>query len=308
MSKSKKITYAPPLKHGEAIRIIAPSSVVDAKKLYAGAEILSKLGFKVLLDEKRLFRSYKYLAGTDAEREAELLEALYEQESRAIICARGGYGLTRILGNIGKRDVLKKPKWIIGFSDVTAWLAWSYKNGLAAIHGPLASTLADSSEKELEHLQALLTKPHDHFKGRPLPFFKLRPLSRTRKSVIKGNLFFGNLTMLANLCGTRFFPDFSGVVLGLEDVGEAPYRIDRLLTQLKNNRVFDKIEALILGHFNDCLPPAGGDYSVWELFSDFRGELKVPVFRADFFGHASPNVPVIVGAPVTIKSNRLYYE
>jgi muramoyltetrapeptide carboxypeptidase len=274
----------PPLKPGDLLWVIAPSGALrewDAFNL--GVEIWRSRGYRIEISTGIADR-WGYLAGTDSDRRHQLLSAWQDPECRGILCARGGYGSARILEDwVWPPDELK---WLIGFSDITG-LLWSLSlAGISGIHGPVLTTLASEPEWSIERL-------FDLVEGRPLT-----PLKGTGwgGGIATGMLLPANLTVATHLLGTRFQPDFDGVILALEDVTEAPYRIDRLLTQWRLSGTFSKVRGIALGRFSRCEPPPDiPSWTIEEVLRDRLRDLGIPIVSNLPFGHDGCNAALPVG-------------
>jgi len=226
MNAILKPILAAPLKKGDTIGIIAPAGPVrNETDFSAGLKILTDLGFKTRY-RNDILRHNDYLAGTDQERLAELHELWREPEVKAILAVRGGYGCLRLLPNLDFALIREQPKILIGFSVLTVLLsAIQQKTGLVTFHGPMLTTLARSDRDSQKAFFDLLT-------GKPRPENKIKGLEILQGGQASGRLLPGNLTSLVHLLGTPWEPNWQDAILVLEDIGEAPYRIDRLLTHL----------------------------------------------------------------------------
>lgn len=283
----------PPLQIGDLLRVIAPSGRLrEQTALDRGIEVWRDRGYRVEVSAD-ITASWGYLAGTDIARRAQLADAWADPECRAILCVRGGYGGMRLLEN-WQWNSISTPKWLIGFSDITA-LLWSLaQNGIVGIHGPLLTTLADEPEWSRERLFQLVT-------GQPVP-----PLQGERwvGGIATGRLFPCNLTVATHLLGTAFQPDLTGVILAIEDVTEAPYRIDRLLTHWRLTGALAKISGVAIGRFSQCDPPAGvASFTVEEVLRDRLTDLQIPVVANLPFGHDGDNAALPVGVTATLDGN-----
>ena len=308
MPKRPEIVFPPPLSAQSTVRVVAASSPFDWERCLSGIEVLQETGLNVRYDESALRKSARYLAGEDAHRLEQLKQALSENDTEAIFFVRGGYGLTRLLPSLSRDDLLEKPKWLAGFSDVTAVSALAFRHGLGSIHGPLVTTLAKAGDREKKQLFHLLLTPQAEWRGYKL-LDDLQPITRPRnQDGFKGRLFAGNIALLASMCGSPYVPDFSGCILGLEEIGEAPYRIDRMLHQLNQAGLFNGVRAVILGRFTNCNAPLDSDYDVWDVLRDIFTGLKLPVFRSDGFGHGGVNLALPNGADVKINDGALTVE
>jgi len=273
----------PPLKPGDVLKVIAPSGALrEFEAFEKGVEIWRSHGYKVEISES-IKGSFGYLAGKDRDRTNQLSEAWNDPQCKGILCARGGYGSARILENWtwGNRH-----KWLIGFSDITC-LLWSlYNQGKSSVHGAVLTTLASEPDWSIERLFNLV-------EGRPLP-----PLQGIGwgGGIVEGILLPANLTVATHLLGTPMQPNLEGVILALEDVTEAPYRIDRLLTQWRLSGVLTKVRGIALGRFSRCeAPPNIPSMTIGEVLRDRLSDLNIPIVSNLSFGHEGCNAALPVG-------------
>lgn len=281
----------PPLQPGDLLRVIAPSGALREFEAFdRSVEIWRSRGYQIEIIPQ-IDDRWGYLAGTDADRRDRLAAAWADPNCRGILCARGGFGSTRILETWNWQQNAASPKWLIGFSDITG-LLWSlYNIGLAGVHGPVLTTLANEPDWSIERLFNLV-------EGRPL-----EPLKGCGwgGGVAQGILLPGNLTVGTHLLGTPLQPDFEDVILAFEDVSEAPYRIDRMLTQWRLSGVLSKVRGIALGDFTNCdAPPNVPSFRVEEVLRDRLGDLGIPVVSGLPFGHDSPNAALPVGVAVIL--------
>jgi muramoyltetrapeptide carboxypeptidase len=293
------VILPPPLRRGDAVRVIAPSSPFDPVALDKGLEVLSgRLGLTPRLRHDVVARR-AYLAGDDARRAEEWREAVADPEARAIFCARGGYGAMRILPAVDPSPLLARPKALVGFSDVTALHAVLNRAGLATVHGPVVTQLGRAPEDALRHLEALLCAdaPRAGAWELPAPGAGVVAARTVRPGRASGPLLGGTLTILAHLAGTPFAPRLEGAILLLEDVGEKPYRVDRCLTQLRLAGALDGVAAVAIGQLTSC-----DDAGV--LAADVVREavlaLGVPAVEGVPAGHEDANFAVPLGARATL--------
>ncbi len=282
-----------PLKHGDLLRVIAPSGRLrERAALDRGVEVWRKSGYQVEVAPK-VTAQWGYLAGTDELRRDELAAAWSDPNCRAILCARGGYGGMRLLENWhwSQTDL---PKWTIGFSDITA-LLWSLsKLGVAGIHGPLVTTIADEPDWSIDRLLRLVS-------GRSVPPLQGDPWVG---GIARGRLFPGNLTVATHLLGTPLQPDLTGAILAIEDVTEAPYRIDRLLTHWRLTGILSKVAGIAIGRFSQCDPPPGiSSFTVEEVLRDRLTDLQIPIVANLPFGHGGCNAALPVGTEAILDGN-----
>ena len=285
----------PPLKPGDLLRVIAPSGALRELEPFArSVEIWRSHGYQVEISPK-IDDKWGYLAGRDEDRHNQLAAAWQDPDCRGILCARGGFGSTRILENWHWQQNSELPKWLIGFSDITA-LLWSlYNIGISSVHGPVMTTLADEPDWSIERL-------FNWLEGRPLEPLKGYGWGG---GIATGILLPGNLTVATHLLSTPMQPNFDGVILALEDVTEVPYRIDRMLTQWRLSGSLAKLRGIALGGFTRCqAPPNVPSFSVEEVLRDRLGDLGIPVVSHLPFGHDSPNAALPVGVEVTLDADQ----
>lgn len=283
------------LRPGGTIGIAAPAAAVDPEKLAAGEERWRKAGFAVVRRPDLLAR-HRYLAGDDVRRAAELMELVGDPRVEAIVCARGGYGSPRILDRLDAAAVRAARKPLVGFSDVTALLLWQRRSaGLVGFHGPMLDRGGDLRDEELDALVALLTgagPARTTWRG-----------SAGGGGQAEGRLTGGSLTMIAASLGTPWEIDTRGAVLLLEDVGERPYRIDRLLEQLRSAGKLAKAAAVGLGRFDRCDEPDGSVMAA-EVLREAVAALGVPWVAGLPFGHGAPNLPWAMGVRARVDGAR----
>lgn len=283
----------PPLQSGDLLYVIAPSGRLTSRiSLDRGLEIWRARGYRVA-EVGDLATTWGYLAGDDRSRRSQLAAAWADPNCRAILCARGGYGGMRLLEDWQWDHT--PAKWLIGFSDITA-LLWSMeRSGISGgVHGPLVATLADEPDWSCDRLFDLVS-------GVPLA-----PLQGEGwvGGVATGKLLPANLTVATHLLGTPAQPDLTGVILAIEDVTEAPYRIDRLLTHWRLTGILSKVAGIAIGRFSQCDPPAGSSsFSVVEVLRDRLTDLNIPVVANLPFGHDGCNAALPVGAIAILDGN-----
>jgi muramoyltetrapeptide carboxypeptidase len=286
----------PRLAPGDVIRVIAPSGPVPREELEAGVKRLA-LRYQVRYDPDALFQTEGFLAGPDAHRLAELNAALADPAAKAIIMARGGYGLTRLLPFIDTAAMQARPKPIVGFSDGTALLARCAQTGIASVHGPVLAQLARLPQADLDGLFGVLEQPG--------PGIVLSDLEITMPGRVQGPLLGGNLEVFSRLLGTPFMPDLAGAILFLEEIGERPYRVDRLITHLDLAGVFAAVSAVVVGEFKDCREPEGSRLPsppARMVLEERLGRLAIPVAFGGLFGHGERNAALPYGTLAELDS------
>jgi muramoyltetrapeptide carboxypeptidase len=274
-----------PLQPGDRLMVIAPSGALrEMISFKRGVEIWRNWGFEVDLNPA-FSATWGYLAGCDTGRRQQLTNALEDERYRGILCARGGYGGTRLLESWQWPEEISFP-WLIGFSDITS-LLWSLaRRGTAGVHGPLLTTLAQEPDWCQNRLLHLVT-------GQAIPPLKGEPWVGGGAT---GRLLPANLTVATHLLGTQHEPSLDGVILAFEDVTEAPYRIDRMLTHWRMMGKLDRVQGIALGRFSRCEPPQGvPSFSVEEVLRDRTTDLGIPVVANLPFGHDGDNAALPVG-------------
>jgi muramoyltetrapeptide carboxypeptidase len=292
-----KLVRPPRLHPGDRVAVVAASGPVNRERFEAGVKALGGR-YDLSYDESTLFARTGFLAGEDAQRLDALNVAIGDPDCRAVILARGGYGLTRILPAVDRIALRAHAKPIVGYSDVTALLSVCVHAGVAAIHGPMISDFGDLSDGDRDSLFNLLENPDpgEIFTG-------LETLVGGR---VQGSLLGGNLEVLTRLLGTPLQPDFEGAVLFLEEVGELPYRVDRLLTHLELAGVFDLVAGVVIGEFTDCDELEEGVVkapSTRDVLLERLGRLSVPTTLGGAFGHGDRKASLPYGPPVELNAD-----
>ena len=294
------------LRPGDTIGLVNPAGAVwEPVKVEIVVESLAALGFKTK-PGKNLLERRGYFAGTDEQRAADVNEMFRDPEVRAIHCVRGGWGCARVLPLLDWKMIAKNPKILLGYSDITALLlALHARTGLVGFHGPVAS--AQWNPFNVGYIKRVLQE------GEAVTFENLKEIGEDHLTVVenrtqtirpgtaRGRLLGGNLTVLTSLVGSDYLPDWDGCILFLEDVEEAPYRIDRMLTQLRLAGILPKARAVIWGHCTDCDPGEGfGSLTVTEVLHDHLKPLGVPAWSGAMIGHIDRQFTLPVGSEVEI--------
>ncbi|GAA4604768.1 muramoyltetrapeptide carboxypeptidase [Actinoplanes octamycinicus] len=288
------------LRAGDQVALVAPSGWVPEELVAAAAAVLSSWDLRVRVGDNVLRRHF-YLAGTDAERVADLNEAFRDPSVRAVLCMRGGYGAQRIVDDLDFAAVRADPKLFMGFSDITALhVALWCETGLATLHGPTASYLARSPDSATarDMRRALTTaQPVVLTADEREDSFGVRTAGRA-----DGTLLGGNLSLLATTVGTRHRPDLTGAILMLEVAGEEPYRIDRSLVQLQRAGWLDGVAGVAVGQFTGCTDD-GPTPTVREVLTEQLGSLGVPVLGGLPFGHGEQQTALGLGVPAVLDAD-----
>ena len=299
------------LQPGMTVGVIAPSSApFERSEVRIALDIVESLGFKAQ-PGKNLYKRRGYLAGTDEQRAADLNAMFADPNIDAIFCLQGGYGALRILRLIDYAAITANPKILLGYSDVTALLNAIQKlTGLVTFHGPIArQTFTDYTYSAFRSV--LMENTADLKLGSPPPF-EAGPGRVERDNRVQtliagstsGHLVGGNLSLLVAMLGTPFEPLFDGAILILEDVDEAPYRIDRMLTHLHLAGVFQRVNGVVLGKFTNA-HTENPSLSLEEVFAERFHTLSIPVVRGLMIGHVSDQATLPIGAQAYLDSSKL---
>jgi len=284
------VVVPPYLKEGDVIGLVCPSGYMPLEKVGTSIRVLKEWGYEVKIGAT-VGKQYNYFAGKDEERLEDLQQMMDDDSVNAILCARGGYGLSRIIEKLCFKKFKKKPKWIIGYSDITVLHAHLYSNyKIASLHSPMAAAFNDDEYKN-EYVQSLrkaLSGEKANYRSKPHSF--------NREGKATGRLIGGNLSLLAHLTGTLSAFNPKNKILFIEDVGEYIYNIDRMLYQLKRSGMFGKLSGLIVGGFTemkDTTIPFG--QTVEEVIRDAVKEYDFPVCFGFPVGHMRENYALKVG-------------
>ena len=297
-----------PLRKGDTIALVSPSAATDeALSLQLAREAMEALGFKVAPGAHMASRR-GHLAGTDAERAGDLNAAFADPGVKAIVCVRGGSGAARLLPLLDYDAVRRNPKVLLGYSDITALHnALLAQAGLVTFHGPIGSGSWNRFNVDQFRRvfldRELMTYQNAVDAGDELVPRKNRTVTLTGGKA-RGELVGGNLTVLTALAGSPYLPDFSGKILFLEDVSEAPYRVDRMFSTLKLMGALDRIAGFVFGECTDCDPGDGyGSLTLDQIFEDHIKPLGIPAYRGAMIGHIRQQFIVPVGGRVELDAD-----
>ena len=279
------------LKKGDTIGLITPGSFIEDEGLAKAIENIKSLGFKVKLS-KNIRKQRGYTAGTRQERINDLHTMFTDSDIDGIWCARGGYGCTGLLPLIDFDLIKNNPKVFIGYSDITVLhLAIFKKAGLVTFHGPVASSVfSEYSTKYFKKMLMSTNIPpkvypseYNDEKGKENVFFKPKVIN---KGEAEGKLIGGNLSLISAMAGTEWAINYEDKLLFIEDIGEAPYRIDRMLIQINQNQSFNKANGIILGVFEDCKKPEDEpSLELVQMFDDNMQGVSKPAAYGFSIGH-----------------------
>ena len=286
------MTSNPPyLQIGDTVGLVCPAGYMAAEKIQTCIQIVQDWGYKVKTGNTLGKEAVNYFSGTDEERLEDVQQMLDDDEVKAVLCARGGYGLSRIIDQIDFKKFKRQPKWIIGYSDVTILHSHLYSNYyISSIHAPMAAAFNDAG-----HINRFVQSLHHALEGKKLKY-SCEPHEFNKKGEAIGELVGGNLTLLSHLAGTDSDIKTRGRILFLEDVGEYLYNIDRMIYQLKRGGKLSKLAGLIVGGFTeskDTERPFG--LTAYEIIRDAVKEYDYPVCYGFPVSHGKENYALKIG-------------
>ena len=291
--KEKKSIKPRCLMPGDTVGIAAPAGPFDPTKFMKGKAVLESMGFRTFFDEG-IFQKHGFFAGTDVQRADQVNRLFADPAVQAVICARGGYGSMRILRFLDFKLIQNNPKIFVGFSDISVLLFILHARcSLVTFHGPVITTLANTDEQTIAAMLKVMTADKI-FDQKTKKGISLKP------GVCSGVVVGGNLTTLCHLVGTPYTPNFNGKILFLEDRGEAPYRIDRMLTQMKLAGCFEGLKGIFLGSFEAC----GKLDDIFRIVQEVFNDVNIPILSGFEIGHARVNITIPIGLRATLDADR----
>jgi muramoyltetrapeptide carboxypeptidase len=301
MNNTEKKSVKPPrLMQGDTVGIVAPAGPFDPKKFMKGKAVLELMGFRTFFDEG-IFQKHGFFAGTDVQRADQVNRLFADSAIRAVVCARGGYGSMRILPFLDFETIQKNPKIFVGFSDISVLLSvLDDRCGLVTFHGPVVTTLANAIEETIAAMRTAL-KSNTALELTPKEGIVIK--SGVSSGIVAG----GNLTTLCHLVGTPYVPRFNGKILFIEDVGEVPYRIDRMLAQMKLAGCFEGLKGLALGSFEEC----GQLDEIFRIVQEIFRDVNIPILSGFEIGHGRINITIPIGLEATLDTDQqilAFYE
>ncbi len=295
--KTAKLTTPPYLKKGDTIVMLAPAGFLKDKsgRLDNAKKLIESWGLHITYG-KHLFSESGHFAGTDEERAEDFQKALDNPNIKAVFCARGGYGSVRVLDKLDYTTFKENPKWVIGYSDITAFHNHIHNLGIETIHGMMGISVRDSISTIAETVNSFKKAVF----GKTLKY-KIDSSKYNRQGKAKGVLVGGNLSLLASMLGSKSNLNTSDKILFIEDVGEELYAIDRMLQSLKRAGYFTNCKGLIVGDFSD-IPENTTDWgsSIEELILNVVKEYNFPVLFHFPAGHEKDNRALILGRNITL--------
>lgn len=292
------------LKIGDTIGVVAPASPTTIDRVEKAYEKLIGMGFKVIMGES-CYSNYGYLAGTDDVRAEDLNKMFKNQEIDGIICLRGGYGTPRILDLIDYDLVKNNPKVFIGYSDITALhIAFNQLSTLVTFHGPMVSSdlIGEFSQFSKESLYNSILE------GKFQPIIKdpLDEITIINGGKAEGAIIGGNLSLITSTIGTPYEIDTKGKILFIEEIGEEPYRIDRMFTQLRLSKKLEETEGIILGDFNNCVAESS-EYDDSLTLEEIIDQIIKPLGKPTIFnlkaGHCEPMITIPFGVKAKLDAD-----
>nr|WP_319572925.1 LD-carboxypeptidase [uncultured Draconibacterium sp.] len=284
------MTEPTPLLPGSTIRIVSPAGKIEEKHVMPAVNWLEKQGYIVKLG-KHVFARHFQFAGTDEQRADDVQKALDDPDCDIIICSRGGYGTVRIIERLDFTRFLEKPKWLVGFSDITILHSCLHNLGVPTIHGVMPRYFFDEEGEPKEDLTTMMKL----VKGEGISY-NVDATEFDRQGTASGQLVGGNLSIISSLCGTKYDIDTDGKILFLEDIDEFLYHTDRMVHQLKLSGKLDNLAGLILGDFTDMKDnesPFG--QTVHEIFAEAVKDFDYPVCHGFPAGHDKKNLALAFG-------------
>ena len=291
--------HPPVIRRGDTVAVITPASALVDDEGYAIAdENFKKLGLRLQWGQ-HVGNKYGYLAGKDEERLADLHAMFGNPEIKAIVCLRGGSGAARLLDRLDYGLIARNPKIFLGYSDITAFHQAIYtQTGLITFHGAVAnSRWTPMVINQFEQL---------FFSGKPPIYITEQNRIRTLTAgIAEGKLLGGNLTVLTGIAGSRFYPDFDDSILFLEDIGEEPYRIDRMFSQLALSGALQKIKGFIFGRCSDCeAKNPSNSLTLEQILDDYIKPFGIPAYQGALIGHMDEQFILPVGARVRMDAEQ----
>lgn len=287
------LKFPPYLQTGDKVIILSPSGTIDKAFLKEARKRIESWGLKVIIS-KHANGSLGRFSGTERQRLTDFQMAMDDENTKMIFCSRGGYGAVHLTNKICFDSFKKYPKWLVGYSDITLLHQLFQYNGYASLHGPMARHLAVEPENDF------CTQALKNILFGTLPHYICKPHKLNRKGVCRGILRGGNLSVFYGMRGTPYDIPAEGTILFLEDVGERPYHIDRMMNNLKLGGILEKISGLIIGQFTEYEEDKLMGKKVYERIAEMVKEYDYPVCYNFPAGHAEMNFPLICGAEVEL--------
>lgn len=296
MTEERPILTPRPLRHGDRVAIVSPAGIIKPQVVYNSLPVLADCGWVPYVG-KNTFGRFGTFAGTDDERYADLEAALLDPDTRAIICSRGGYGAVHLLDRLDRLPLRDDPKWIVGYSDISALHALMTRHGIKSVHAPMTKHISENRGRDTDSLRLFEilsgATPDLRAGGHPL----------NRPSEAEGLLVGGNLAVIAGLLSTPFDVIRPGRILFIEDIAEPIYKVERILYTLRLSGVLGQLAGLVVGRFTDYAPDRGSA-SMEEMISRIVADYSYPVAYGIPVGHVDHNVPLVCSSLVRLEVTR----
>lgn len=286
----------PSLQLNDIAVILSPAGKIDGYVVQDAADVLESWGLRPEISEYALGDMGRF-SGSVEQRLSDLQEAFDDPSVRLILCSRGGYGTAHLLEKLRFSGIKRNPKWVVGYSDITILHAALQACGIASLHGPMARHFSDEGSEDIavRYTKSILAGQTVEYN---IPVGESAHLNR--KGSVRGRLFGGNLSVFCGMLGSKYVKIPRGGILFIEDIGEAPYRVDRIIYQLKLAGVFRRINGLIVGRFTDYLEDD-------QMYSPLKESIRQAVDEYDFplcfnfpVGHVKLNFPLVMGGTASM--------
>lgn len=288
----EKIIYPPILQRGDKAIMVSPSGSIDVQYINGAKQVLENWGLDVSI-AANAEEEFGRFGGTIEQRISDLQKAMDDADVKLIFCSRGGYGIVHLLDQLNFEGLKKHPKWIVGYSDITALHLALLQNGIISLHAPMARHLTEDS---LDSASCFLKEAL--FTG--MPHYTIESHSLNIHGKVNGTLFGGNLAVLSGLIGTPYMIVPENGILFIEDIGEAPYKIDRMMWQLKLSGILSRLSGLIVGQFTDCPEDSLMKATVYESIHNIVKEYNYPLVFNFPIGHVKENNAVLHGSYIEL--------
>lgn len=286
------ITYPKPLKPGDKIAIVSPAGIVNHDFVHAAMQVLSSEGWNPYISKHALGKHGSF-SGSVIHRLEDISDAFLDPDTRAILCSRGGYGAIHLLEDLSALPLEHDPKWLIGFSDISALHALMSSKGITSLHAPMAKHLAQENGTDFYSQQLF-----DILRGNR-PKYNWDSHSLNKPGTASGQLIGGNLAVLQALINTPYNVFRKDIILFIEDIGEPIYKVQRMLYQLKLSGILPSLNGLIVGQFTNYQPDA--NFADMEtMISALASPYDFPIAFSAPIGHTSNNIPLVIGSKITL--------
>lgn len=291
-SSDMEILTPPPLRRGDRVAVLSPSSIIKPQVVYNALPALTDRGWIAYVGQHTFDRHGTY-AGTDEARYADLEAALLDHDTRAIICSRGGYGAVHLLERLNRLPLRDDPKWIVGYSDISALHALMSSHGIRSVHAPMCKHISGSNGRDADSRRLF-----DILEGRFDSVF-VEPDRFNRPGTATGPLLGGNLAVIAGLISTPYDVLRPGSILFVEDIAEPIYKVERIFYNLRLSGVLGSLKGLIVGRFTDYTPDRDNE-SMEGMIARITGDYSYPVAFGVPVGHVNHNIPLVCSSTVTL--------